>query len=68
MPLLRAAVVVLVLTLAAGCADRGEEADVLVLGTAAKGVVLGPQDDGDVCQWIDYAAKLAGQYRVALYD
>ena len=40
----------------------------LLIGTGTDGVVLGPQDDGDICQWLPYAEELATTYRVALFD
>ncbi|MGZ4616812.1 MAG: alpha/beta fold hydrolase [Actinomycetes bacterium] len=44
------------------------ELGVLVIGTGRAGVVLAPQSDGDICQWLGYARVLAGRYRVALFD
>lgn len=40
----------------------------LLIGTGSGGVVLGPQDNGDICQWLPYAEELATTYRVALFD
>ena len=40
----------------------------LLIGSGTGGVVLGPQDDGDICQWVPYAEELATTYRVALFD
>ena len=40
----------------------------LLLGAGTGGVVLGPQSDGDICQWLPYAKELATHYRVALFD
>jgi dienelactone hydrolase len=40
----------------------------LLLGAGTGGVALGPQSDGDICQWLPYAEELAGRYRVALFD
>jgi pimeloyl-ACP methyl ester carboxylesterase len=46
----------------------GRTAGVLVLGTGTSGVVLAPQSDGDICQWLAYGRELATHYRVALFD
>jgi hypothetical protein len=46
----------------------GRTAGVLVLGTGTSGVVLSPQSDGDICQWLPYGRELAAHYRVALFD
>ncbi len=47
----------------------GGSALVLVLGSGPKGVVLGPQSDGDICQWMPYARKLVKLgYHVAIYE
>jgi dienelactone hydrolase len=41
----------------------------LKTGEGAKGVVLGPQSDGDICQWMPYARKLVKLgYHVAIYE
>ena len=39
-----------------------------MIGTGTGGVVLGPQDNGDICQMLPYAEELATRYRVALFD
>lgn len=44
------------------------EVGVLVLGSGPAGVVLSPQSDGDICQWLPVARELARRYRVALFD
>ncbi len=47
----------------------GAAGAVLVLGSGPRGVVLAPQSDGDICQWINYGRMLAGQgYRVAMFN
>jgi pimeloyl-ACP methyl ester carboxylesterase len=48
--------------------SEGSEAGILVLGTGHDGVVLSPQSDGDICQWLPYARELAQHYRVAVFD
>jgi pimeloyl-ACP methyl ester carboxylesterase len=48
--------------------SSGRTAGVLVLGSGPSGVVLAPQSDGDICQWLPYARELAAHYRVALFD
>lgn len=48
--------------------SEGNGVGILVLGRGTAGVVLSPQSDGDICQWIDYAQELADSYRVALFD
>ena len=48
--------------------SQGEPVAILLIGEGTGGVVLGPQDDGDICQWLPYATALAERYRVALYD
>lgn len=48
--------------------SEGNGVGILVLGGGTGGVVLSPQSDGDICQWIDYAREIAGHYRVALFD
>src|SRR4051794_21232250 len=46
----------------------GRDTGVLVLGHSRAGVVLAPQSDGDICQWLPYGRELARRYRVALFD
>ncbi len=48
--------------------SEGNGVGILIIGTGTGGVVLGPQDDGDICQWLPYAKELATTYRVALFD
>ena len=48
--------------------SEGNGVAFLLLGTGTGGVVLGPQSDGDICQWLPYAEELATHYRVALFD
>jgi pimeloyl-ACP methyl ester carboxylesterase len=48
--------------------SSGRTAGVLVLGSGTSGVVLAPQSDGDICQWLSYGRELAAHYRVALFD
>ena len=48
--------------------SEGNGVGFLLIGTGSGGVVLGPQDDGDICQWLPYAEELATTYRVALFD
>ena len=48
--------------------SEGNGVGFLLIGTGTGGVVLGPQDDGDICQWLPYAEELATTYRVALFD
>lgn len=48
--------------------SEGNGVGFLLIGTGTSGVVLGPQDDGDICQWLPYAEELARKYRVALFD
>lgn len=48
--------------------SEGNGVAFLLLGTGTGGVVLGPQSDGDICQWLPYAEELATRYRVALFD
>lgn len=48
--------------------SEGNGVGILVLGRGSGGVVLSPQSDGDICQWIGYARELASLYRVALFD
>lgn len=47
---------------------NGRDTGVLVLGHGRTGVVLAPQSDGDICQWLPYGRELAQHYRVALFD
>jgi pimeloyl-ACP methyl ester carboxylesterase len=46
----------------------GRDTGVLVLGHGRNGVVLAPQSDGDICQWLPFGRELARHYRVALFD
>jgi hypothetical protein len=46
----------------------GNGVGILLIGTGTGGVVLGPHDNGDICQWLPYAKVLAQRYRVALFD
>ena len=48
--------------------SEGNGVAFLLLGSGTSGVVLGPQSDGDICQWLPYAQELATRYRVALFD
>jgi dienelactone hydrolase len=48
--------------------SEGNGVGFLLIGTGTGGVVLGPQDNGDICQWLPYAEELATRYRVALFD
>lgn len=48
--------------------SEGNDVGPLLIGTGTSGVVLGPQDNGDICQWLPYAEELATRYRVALFD
>jgi pimeloyl-ACP methyl ester carboxylesterase len=48
--------------------SEGNGVAFLLLGSGTGGVVLGPQSDGDICQWLPYAEELATRYRVALFD
>src|SRR5690349_24490734 len=47
--------------------SEGNGVAFLLLGSGTGGVVLGPQSDGDICQWLPYAQELATHYRVALF-
>ena len=50
-------------------ASDGDAGAVFVLGSGASGIVLAPQSEGDICQWIAYGRLLAGQgYRVAMFN
>ena len=46
----------------------GNAVGILLIGSGTGGVVLGPHDNGDICQWLPYAKVLAQRYRVALFD
>jgi hypothetical protein len=49
----------------------GHRVGVLLLGPSTPnvgGVVLSPQSDGDICQWLPYGRALAKRYKVALVD
>jgi hypothetical protein len=48
--------------------SEGNSVGILLIGTGTGGVVLGPQDNGDICSWLPYAQELATRYRVALFD
>jgi hypothetical protein len=48
--------------------SEGNGVGILLIGTGTGGVVLGPEDRGDICQLLPYAEELATRYRVALYD
>lgn len=48
--------------------SEGNGVGILLIGTGSGGVVLGPHDNGDICQWLPYAQELAATYRVAMYD
>jgi pimeloyl-ACP methyl ester carboxylesterase len=48
--------------------SEGNGVGFLVIGTGTGGVVLGPEDNGDICQMLPYAEELATKYRVALFD
>ena len=43
-------------------------ARMLILGEGESGVVLGPQDGGDICMMLAYGEELATRYRVALLN
>lgn len=46
-----------------------DSALVLLLGKGPKGVLLGPQSDGDICQWMPYARRLVSLgYHVGIYN
>lgn len=51
-----------------GTTSEGNGVGFLLIGTGTGGVVLGPEDGGDICQWLPYAEELATTYRVALFD
>ena len=51
-----------------GTTSEGNGVGFLLIGTGTGGVVLAPQDRGDICQWLPYAEELATKYRVALFD
>ncbi len=47
----------------------GEQTRILLLGTGSRGVVLAPQTNGGICQWLFLARYLAAQgYRTAALD
>ena len=46
----------------------GNGVGILVLGDGDAGVVLSPQDGGDICMMLAYGEELAATYRVALHD
>lgn len=46
----------------------GNGVGMLLIGSGRAGVVLAPEDDGDVCPWLPYAEELATRYRVAVLD
>jgi hypothetical protein len=48
--------------------SEGNSVGMLILGKGESGVVLGPQDGGDICMMLAYGEELATRYRVALYD
>ena len=48
--------------------STGSTVDMLLLGDGPQAVALLPQDDGDICQWLDYGQELAATYRVAVVD
>jgi hypothetical protein len=48
--------------------SEGNGVGILVLGEGSSGVVLGPQDGGDICMMLAYGEELADRYKVALYD
>jgi len=48
--------------------SEGNGVGILVLGEGTSGVVLGPEDGGDICMMLAYGQELAATYRVALYD
>ena len=48
--------------------SEGNSVGMLILGEGESGVVLGPQDGGDICMMLAYGEELATRYRVALYD
>ena len=40
--------------------DRGATGTTLRMGSGPRGVVLAPQSDGDVCQWVPFGRRLVG--------
>ena len=48
--------------------SEGNGVAFLLIGTGTSGVVLAPQADGDICEWLPYAEELGSTYRVALFD
>ncbi|WP_395657531.1 alpha/beta hydrolase [Nocardioides sp.] len=48
--------------------SAGNGVGMLLIGSGTAGVVLAPEDDGDVCQWLPYAEELATSHRVAVLD
>ena len=46
---------------------EGHAVGLLLLGTGVGGIVLAPHDNGDICQWLPFAKRLARSYRVALF-
>ena len=48
--------------------SEGNGVAFLLIGTGTRGVVLAPQADGDICEWLPYAEELGSTYRVALFD
>jgi pimeloyl-ACP methyl ester carboxylesterase len=48
--------------------SEGNSVGMLVLGDADAGVVLSPQDGGDICQMLAFGQSLADRYRVVLHD
>lgn len=48
--------------------SEGNSVGMLVLGDADAGVVLSPQDGGDICQMLAFGQSLTDRYRVVLHD
>lgn len=47
----------------------GNESNFLLLGSGGRGVLLVPQSDGDICQWLSMGRQLAlAGYRVGVMD
>ena len=51
-----------------GTTSDGNSVGMLLLGDGDAGVVLSPQDGGDICMMLAYGEELADDYRVALHD
>ena len=55
-------------TFAVTTTSDGFGTGVLVIGSGTGGVVLAPQDGGDLCQMLPLATELAAHHRVAVFD